>query len=178
MVYGCLCISSHVCVVHVFIDITWFDPWKDVIFQTLEKFGGIDILVSNAAVNPTVGGVLDVSMFLRYLCCTTCNRRFIYLIEIDELIMNISDNVHLKGLILEMYCKRHVVTEKLKMIKKNFLKNGSLWMNYSRRSCLHHCAFKFGYYIHLITDQLHIFALQYLLYPQLQDFFPTHIWQH
>ncbi|KAG7154639.1 Dehydrogenase/reductase SDR family member 4-like, partial [Homarus americanus] len=26
---------------------------------TLEKFGGIDILVSNAAVNPTIGGVLD-----------------------------------------------------------------------------------------------------------------------
>lgn len=29
--------------------------------QTVEKFGAIDILVSNAAVNPAVGGVLDVS---------------------------------------------------------------------------------------------------------------------
>ena len=34
-------------------------------FQTVEKFGGLDILVSNAAVNPTVGGVLDVSIVLQ-----------------------------------------------------------------------------------------------------------------
>ncbi|XP_066967266.1 dehydrogenase/reductase SDR family member 4 [Macrobrachium rosenbergii] len=31
----------------------------NLIAKTVEKFGGIDILVSNAAVNPTVGGVLD-----------------------------------------------------------------------------------------------------------------------
>lgn len=32
---------------------------ENLIKKTVEKFGGIDILVSNAAVNPTVGGVLD-----------------------------------------------------------------------------------------------------------------------
>ncbi|KAK7066960.1 Dehydrogenase/reductase SDR member 2, mitochondrial [Halocaridina rubra] len=32
---------------------------ENLIAKTVEKFGGIDILVSNAAVNPTVGGVLD-----------------------------------------------------------------------------------------------------------------------
>nr|XP_053653025.1 dehydrogenase/reductase SDR family member 4-like isoform X2 [Cherax quadricarinatus] len=32
---------------------------QNLISKTLEKFGGIDILVSNAAVNPAVGGVLD-----------------------------------------------------------------------------------------------------------------------
>ncbi|XP_042207246.1 dehydrogenase/reductase SDR family member 4-like [Homarus americanus] len=32
---------------------------ENLISKTLEKFGGIDILVSNAAVNPTIGGVLD-----------------------------------------------------------------------------------------------------------------------
>ena len=30
-------------------------------FQSVAKFGGIDIFVSNAAVNPAMGGVLDVS---------------------------------------------------------------------------------------------------------------------
>ncbi|XP_055628057.1 dehydrogenase/reductase SDR family member 4 [Toxorhynchites rutilus septentrionalis] len=35
---------------------------RKVLFETaLEKFGGIDILVSNAAVNPEVGAVLDAS---------------------------------------------------------------------------------------------------------------------
>ena len=34
------------------------------LLQTVEKFGGIDILVSNAAVNPVMGGVLDVSMII------------------------------------------------------------------------------------------------------------------
>lgn len=37
-------------------------PFADVTLftkQTLEKFGGIDIFVSNAAVNPAVGGILD-----------------------------------------------------------------------------------------------------------------------
>ena len=29
--------------------------------QAVEKFGGIDILVSNAATNPVYGGLLDVS---------------------------------------------------------------------------------------------------------------------
>lgn len=32
---------------------------QNLITKTVEMFGGIDILVSNAAVNPTVGGVLD-----------------------------------------------------------------------------------------------------------------------
>jgi len=34
------------------------------LLQAVQKFGGIDILVSNAAVNPTVGGVLDVSILV------------------------------------------------------------------------------------------------------------------
>lgn len=34
---------------------------KNLYKETVEKFGGIDILVSNAAVNPEVGGVLDCS---------------------------------------------------------------------------------------------------------------------
>lgn len=33
-----------------------------------EKFGGLDILVSNAAVNPGVGPVLDVIILLWYDC--------------------------------------------------------------------------------------------------------------
>lgn len=32
-------------------------------FQAVDTFGGIDILVSNAAVNPAVGPVLDVSIW-------------------------------------------------------------------------------------------------------------------
>ncbi|XP_047475410.1 dehydrogenase/reductase SDR family member 4-like [Penaeus chinensis] len=35
------------------------DDRETLVSKTVEKFGGIDILVSNAAVNPTVGGVLD-----------------------------------------------------------------------------------------------------------------------
>lgn len=34
---------------------------KKLFDQTIQKFGGIDILVSNAAVNPSVGSVLDSS---------------------------------------------------------------------------------------------------------------------
>lgn len=34
---------------------------QSLIDKTVEKFGGLDILVSNAAVNPAVGGVLDCS---------------------------------------------------------------------------------------------------------------------
>ncbi|KAG0714009.1 Dehydrogenase/reductase SDR family member 4 [Chionoecetes opilio] len=34
---------------------------QTLIDKTVEKFGGLDILVSNAAVNPTVGGVLSCS---------------------------------------------------------------------------------------------------------------------
>ena len=30
-------------------------------FQTVEEFGGVDILVSNAAVNPVFGPIFDVS---------------------------------------------------------------------------------------------------------------------
>lgn len=33
-------------------------------FQTIKIFGGIDILVSNAATNPTSGSVLDVRLCL------------------------------------------------------------------------------------------------------------------
>jgi len=32
------------------------------IFQTVSHFGGIDILVSNAATNPAFGQILDVSL--------------------------------------------------------------------------------------------------------------------
>jgi hypothetical protein len=32
-------------------------------FQTVKQFGGIDILVSNAAANPYFGSMLGVSMF-------------------------------------------------------------------------------------------------------------------
>lgn len=32
---------------------------KNLVKTALEKFGGVDIVVSNAAVNPTVGSVLD-----------------------------------------------------------------------------------------------------------------------
>jgi len=35
------------------------DQREALIDKTIEKFGGVDILVSNAAVNPTMGGVLD-----------------------------------------------------------------------------------------------------------------------
>lgn len=35
------------------------DQREALMEKTVEKFGGIDILVSNAAVNPTMGGVLD-----------------------------------------------------------------------------------------------------------------------
>ncbi|MPC18292.1 Dehydrogenase/reductase SDR family member 4 [Portunus trituberculatus] len=38
---------------------------QSLIDKTVEKFGGLDILVSNAAVNPAVGGVLDVSVVLQ-----------------------------------------------------------------------------------------------------------------
>lgn len=31
------------------------------IFQAISKYGGIDILISNAAINPVLGPVLDVS---------------------------------------------------------------------------------------------------------------------
>lgn len=44
-----------ICVGNIFLFI--FDCYV----QTVSKFGGIDILVSNAAVNPAMGGVLDVS---------------------------------------------------------------------------------------------------------------------
>jgi len=33
-------------------------------FQTIHAYGGIDILVTNAATNPTAGSVLDVSFCL------------------------------------------------------------------------------------------------------------------
>ena len=36
-------------------------------FQTLEEFGGIDILVCNAAVNPIFGPILNVSFYLIYI---------------------------------------------------------------------------------------------------------------
>ena len=35
---------------------------KQLVQFTLDKFGAIDIFVSNAAVNPAIGGVLDVSI--------------------------------------------------------------------------------------------------------------------
>jgi len=36
------------------------DHRKNLINQTLEKYGGIDILVSNAATNPQFGSIFDV----------------------------------------------------------------------------------------------------------------------
>ena len=35
-----------------------------IVFQTLAKYGGIDVLVSNAAVNPTFGPILDVCLII------------------------------------------------------------------------------------------------------------------
>ena len=35
---------------------------KKLFQEAVNKFGGVDILVSNAAVNPAVGPVLDVSL--------------------------------------------------------------------------------------------------------------------
>lgn len=37
-------------------------------FQTVRTFGGLDILVSNAAVNPSYGSTLDVSQDLLSVC--------------------------------------------------------------------------------------------------------------
>ena len=42
-----------------------FFKWRferiNFFFQTVSRFGGIDILVSNAAANPVFGPILDVS---------------------------------------------------------------------------------------------------------------------
>lgn len=35
-------------------------------FQTLDQYGGIDILVSNAAANPTMGPLIDASTYVWY----------------------------------------------------------------------------------------------------------------
>ena len=43
-----------------------------LVVQAVELFGGIDILVSNAAVNPTYGSLLEVFLFFCvffYLVC-------------------------------------------------------------------------------------------------------------
>ena len=37
-------------------------PSSCCVFQTVEEFGGVDILVSNAAVNPVFGPILEVSI--------------------------------------------------------------------------------------------------------------------
>ena len=38
---------------------------KFILFQTVKTFGQLDIVVSNAAVNPQMGNILEV----RRLCC-------------------------------------------------------------------------------------------------------------
>ena len=51
---------------------------ENMIAKTLEKFGGIDILISNAAANPFFGNTLDVSLI--YILATSCNWYFEILI--------------------------------------------------------------------------------------------------
>lgn len=52
---------------------------KKLLQEAVDKYGGLDILVSNAAVNPSVGGVLDVSKM---------NNRNRKLSELQELLIN------------------------------------------------------------------------------------------
>ena len=53
-------------------------------FQTVAEFGGIDILVSNAAVNPIMGPIFEVSFSEHYVWCTRWLKNTISFVEVDK----------------------------------------------------------------------------------------------
>lgn len=56
--------------------------WQ-IFLKTVKKYGGIDIFVSNAAVNPSFGPLFDVIYFL-YLITSLDYFKYSYYIKIDE----------------------------------------------------------------------------------------------